>query len=170
MAIGVGLITACVAYAEIPAQPTVRHAPLFHATAAEVLPAPKAPSRQAMPAKERFAVIVERPLFSPSRQPPSEQPFAASAPRLNLSLIGVVISTEQPVALVKLDADSGPLRVNEGDEISGWRVVRIDPERILVRRDVMERELLLEFTAPALPPPQPIPPSETDGFTDDLDS
>ena len=56
MAAGVGLITACVVYAGSRAQPIVHHTPL--------LPAPAAPSRQAMPEKERFAVIVGRPLFS----------------------------------------------------------------------------------------------------------
>jgi type II secretory pathway component PulC len=161
---GAGLIMACVVYAEIRAQPMARHSSLLDATAAEVLPA--APSRQAMPEQERFAVIVERPLFSPSRQRPSAEPSGASAPSLNLSLFGVVISTDQRIALVELGADGDPLPVKQGDEISGWRVARIEPDRILIRQDMTERELLLDFAAPAPPPPESTPPPETEGSTD----
>lgn len=167
MAAGVGLITACVAYGEIQAQPMVRHAAPLHATAAEVLPAPLAPSREAMPEKETFAVIVERPLFSPSRQRPSAQPSGTAAPSLDLSLFGVVISTDQRIALVELGADGAPLPVKQGDEISGWKVARIEPDRILVQQDMMERELLLDFVAsPAPPAPEPTPPPETEGSTE----
>jgi type II secretory pathway component PulC len=164
VAAGASLITACVVYAEIRAQPMVRQTPLLDATAAEVLPA--APSRQAMPEKERYAVIVERPLFSPSRQRRSAQPSGASAPSLNLSLFGVVISTDQQIALVELGADGDPLRVKQGDEISGWRVARIEPDRILIQQDMMERELLLDFVVPAPLPTEPTPSPETEGSTD----
>lgn len=170
IAAGAGLVAACVVYAEVRAQLMVRQARLPHATAVDLLPAPQVPSLQAMPAKVRFAVIVERPLFSPSRQPPSEQLSGASAPNLNLSLFGVVISTDQPIALVKPGGNGDPLRIKEGDEISGWRVSRIEADRILVRHDVTERELLLEFAVPAPTSPESTPPSGTDGITGDLDS
>lgn len=165
-AAGAGLITACLVYGEVRAQPMVSQTALLHATAAEVLPAPLAPSREAMPEKETFAVIVERPLFSPSRQRPSAQPSGATAPSLDLSLFGVVISAGQRIALVELGADGAPLPVKQGDEISGWKVARIEPDRILVQHDMMERELLLDFVVPAPPGPEPTPPPETEGSTE----
>ena len=163
MAAGAGLITACFVYGEIRAQPMVRQTALLHATAAEALRAPLAP-REAMPEQETFAVIVERPLFSPLRQRPSAQPSGATAPSLNLSLSGVVFSSDQRIALVELDG--APLPVRQGDEISGWKVARIEADRILVQHDMMERELLLDFVAPIPPAAEPTQPPETEGSTD----
>ena len=151
------LVMACVVYAEIRARPIVHDAPLPQATAADIHSALSAPSRQAMPEKNRFAAIVERPLFSPSRQPRSMQTSAApavSAPSVDFSLFGVVIGTDEAVAVVKPDAGGNPMRVKQGEQISGWTVARIEPDRVLVRRDVLERELLLDFATPA-PPPKP---------------
>ena len=159
LAAGTCLVMVCVVFAEIRARPTIHDAPAFQATAAEGLPAPT-PSRQAMPEKNRLEAIVERPLFSSSRRPHSEQTSVASAPNLDLSLFGVVISTDEAVALVKPGAGGGPMRVKQGEEISGWTVARIEPDRILVRRDVMERELLLDFKTPAPPPPGTAVPME----------
>lgn len=160
LAVGTCLVMICVVFAEIRARPIIHDAPPFQATAAEVLPAPPTPSRQAMPEKNRLEAIVERPLFSSSRRPHSEQTSVASVPSPHLSLFGVVISTDEAVALVKPGAGGGPMRVKQGEDISGWIVARIEPDRILVRRDVMERELLLDFAAPAPPPPEPAVPKE----------
>ena len=195
LAVGTCLVMVCVVFAEIRARPIIHDAPTFQATAAEGLPAPPAPSRQAMPEKNRLEAIVERPLFSSSRRPHSEQTSVASGPSLDLSLFGVVISPDEAVALVKPGAGGGAMRVKQGEEISGWTVARIEPDRILVRRDVTERELLLDFKAPepAVPmeaeaarqggvqadwqpnegeddeqSPEPTPPSETDAAIDQL--
>ena len=162
LAAGTCLVMVCVVFAEIRARPTIHDAPAFQATAVEGLPAPPTPSGQAMPEKNSLEAIVERPLFSSSRRPHSEQTSVASVasgPSLDLSLFGVVISPDEAVALVKPGAGGGPMRVKQGEEISGWTVARIEPDRILVRRDVMERELLLDFKAP-VPPAEPAVPME----------
>jgi len=117
-----------------------------------------------MPQQETFAVIVERPLFSPSRQRLGVQPAAVTVPSLDLLLLGIVISTDQRIALVELDG--APRPVKQGDEISGWQVARIEPDRILVRHDMMERELLLDFAAPASQAAEPAPPPETGASTE----
>jgi hypothetical protein len=151
--LGAVLTMAAVVYAEIRARPAMKDEPSQSPSAAEIRIAPL-PQRQAMPQKKVFAAIVERPLFSQSRRPPSEEPSLEPAPSIDFSLSGIVISTGKPSALVKQSADADPVRIGEGEEVSGWMVERIESDRILVRHGSMETELLLDFTAPAPPPPE----------------
>jgi hypothetical protein len=161
-----GLVMAGIVYAEIRARPIIGgHVVPPVATADIHLPASTV-VRQAMPGKTSFAAIVERPLFSTSRRPKSKQVTPVPTPSLDFSLSGIVTSTNEPVALVKLGAGSGdPQGVREGETISGWTVARIEADRITVRLDVMERELLLDFAAPAPPPPpEAITPSDAQPY------
>jgi hypothetical protein len=159
-----GMVMACIIYAEIRARPTIQNMASSQG-AAEIRIASLPKPRQAMPAKISFATIIERPLFSPSRRPPSEDTTAASVPSLGFSLSGVVISTDEPFALVKPDATGDPVRIKVGEELSGWTVARIEADRILVRHDTVEKELLLDFSAPAPLPPEAAMPKDapTDG-------
>jgi type II secretory pathway component PulC len=147
-----GLILACIIYAEVRGRPTMQTAVPPHTTTWEERVASRPTQRQAMPEKARFSAIVERPLFLPSRRPPSEESVAASTPTPDVSLFGIVISTGEPFALVKPDTGGDPIRVQQGEEISGWTVDRIEADRILIRQGRTESELLLDFTAPASPP------------------
>jgi hypothetical protein len=161
-----GLVMAGIVYAEIRARPTIGNHAAPPVTTADIRLPALTVERQAMPGKASFAAIVERPLFSSSRRPKSEQAPPESTPSLDFSLSGIVTSTNEPVALVKLGAGSGdPKGVKEGEIISGWTVARIESDRITVRLDVMERELLLDFAAPAPPPPpEAITPSDAQPY------
>lgn len=149
---GASLVMACIIYAEVRARPMIQTS--SQPTMAEVRIASLPAQRQAMPEKARFAAIVERPLFSPSRRPHSEEPALVPTPTLDFSLSGIVISTGEPFALIKSGAGGDPVRMKQGEEISGWTVGRIESDRILVRHGRTERELLLDFAAPAPPPPE----------------
>ena len=163
---GAGLVMACIVYAEVRARPTIESRTLPQATAAEARIASLPPQRQAMPEKARFSAIVERPLFSSSRRPPSEEMAVAAAPTPDFSLFGVVISTGEPFALVKPGGGGDPVRVKEGEEISGWTVDRIESDRILIRHGRTEGELLLDFTAPAPAPAETATPTDAQADTD----
>jgi hypothetical protein len=118
-----------------------------------------------MPDKDRFSIIVERPLFSPVRRPNSEEPAAEPAPTLDFTLSGIVISSGEPFALLKPSAGDGLMRVKEGDDVTGWTVARIESDRIVVRQRSVEQELFLDFGAPAPPQPEttmpkPVPADE----------
>jgi len=168
---GVSLVLACVIYAEIRA-PAVEDASPLQAKAAESLPVPKAPSWPAMPTKSKFAEIVDRPLFSSSRRAQSAETSVAATQSMGFSLLGIVISTDAPVALLKPDTGGAPLSARQGDEISGWRVARIEPDRVVILHDTVERELYMDFAAPAPQPPAPEPetaepmPPEAEGQSD----
>lgn len=59
-----------------------------------------------------------------------------------LSLVGVVFSPDQKLAVVRA---SGVIqRLNEGDEIEGWRVIEIEPRWIEVERPGVVRRLSLD--------------------------
>jgi hypothetical protein len=154
---GAALVMACIVYAEIRARPLIDDMTSSQ-TAAKISIASPA-LRQEMPEKARFAAIVERPVFSPTRRPPSEE-AAAPIAALDAALSGVVISSGEQFALLKSGTSNEPVRLKEGDEILGWTVARIEPNRILVRHDTMEQELLLDFGAPAPPPPETALPNE----------
>jgi hypothetical protein len=168
---GVSLVLACVIYAEIRAPAVVDASPL-QAKAAESLPAPKAPSWPAIPTKSKFAEIIDRPLFSSSRRAQSAETSVAATQSMGFSLLGIVISTDAPVALLKPDTGGAPLSARQGDEISGWRVARIEPDRVVILHDTVERELYMDFAAPAPQPPAPEPetaepmPPEAEGQSD----
>ena len=117
------------------------------------VPAPRAPAasdagapafdlastRAPIPALESLTQTVARPLFSRDRKPGVAASATvdvaptrvASAP--NLGLIGVVIVDGEPVALVENRAERRTLRLREGDSLAGWRVQRIEPDRVLLR-------------------------------------
>lgn len=145
---GAGLVMACIVYAEIRARPVIQRVALIE-QAGEIRVPPLPKPRTAMSAKENFAVIVERPLFSPSRRPPAASAAATLTPPPDFSLFGIVISAGDPFALVKPDAGGDPVRVSEGESMSGWTVARIEADRIVIWHDTTERELLLDFSAPA---------------------
>src|SRR5690242_11129724 len=122
------------------------------------------PARRAIPEKTKFTEIVERPLFWSSRRPPFEQAPETPSAGLNYSLFGVVISTGAPVALLKADAGGDPVRVQVGEAISGWTVARIDSDRVLMKQGGMERELNLNFAAPAPPVPENLMPLDAQAY------
>ena len=104
------------------------------------------PRRAAEPAAEapaavaiEFPAIATHPLFYPTRKPwtpppppPPEPPAAVVAtpsPLTNYFLVGVVVSDSMRSALVRAQADK-ILTLSEGQEIEGWTLKEITPERL----------------------------------------
>lgn len=156
---GAGLVMACIVNAEVRARPVIEDVASSPVKAAAVLNASPA-RRQDMPEKGRFASIVQRPLFSPTRRPNSEEAAASPvAPILNVTLNGIVISSGEPFALIKASTVESLTRLMEGDQIAGWTVARIEPDRVVVRQGNIEQEVLLDFGAAAPPSPTTMPAS-----------
>lgn len=91
-----------------------------------------------------YAEITERPLFRPSRRPPdpvkavSEAQQAAEKAKQEqvhieelFALSGVVITKNETVALLHDIKNNKNLRVSEGEKVSGWRIDRVFPDRVL---------------------------------------
>ncbi len=134
-------------------------APADHSAAAPVLPADLA---FAMPGEEAFVEALERPVFSPTRRavraPDSGMPALTSA---DFSLVGVVISPDERVALVKPRNGGELARLHEGDTLAGWLAVSIAPDRVVFRNGATEEEILLDYNVAAPELPAPGPEAET---------
>ncbi|MCG8354390.1 MAG: hypothetical protein MI920_02340 [Kiloniellales bacterium] len=104
--------------------------------------------RFALPSLESFAQITARPLFRPSRRPAQQAatPEAPSGPppSLELALTGVVTSLDERVALLRVQRDAKVVRTREGEEIDGWVVQEILPDRVLLQHGATTQELLLQ--------------------------
>jgi hypothetical protein len=85
-----------------------------------------------------FSSIVERPLFTPSRRPPSatgEAKTAEAPSKLEMyDLIGVIISTGRRVALLQPRDKGEILMAMEGQNVGGWDVNAIKPTEVVLKR------------------------------------
>ena len=114
---------------------------------------PDQPSYTMAPVEE-FAAIQERPLFSPTRRPPVQGAAAAAAPEpeLQVTLVGVIISSEEQIAIVRLKDAGRFARLSVGDSFQGWILDSIEPSRITFRRGDVEEQIELTYDVP--PPVQ----------------
>jgi len=133
---------AAIVYGEITAEPTSPIAAIAPA-AAPALPVPAAEEPAfAVPPLQTYAEVTERPLFSPSRRPAAVTQQVAG-PASSLALVGVVISGDGRVALIRQGKAPALARVREGQQVEGWTVRSIAPDRVVVRNGTSEAQLKL---------------------------
>lgn len=132
----------------------------------DVAPLPEAAAFE-MPPLDDFSVIAERPLFSPTRRPAEgDAPTAAPRQMLDLTLIGVVLTGEERIAIVTPAGQGKAVRLGVGDSIRGWTLVELEPERATFERDGEEETLFLAFqTAPTPAKRQPGQQGQQNGAT-----
>lgn len=113
-----------------------------------------APPNYAMAPVEYFSSILERPLFSPTRRPPAVGAVApeTTEAKLEIALVGVIISSDEQFALVRLKDAPRIVRLSVGYSVQGWILDSIEPSRISFRRG--DVEVLIELTYDAPPPVQ----------------
>ena len=104
----------------------------------------------AMAPVEDFSSILERPLFSPTRRPPAQGVVSAAAPEpeLQVTLVGVIISSEEQIAIVRLKDAGRFARLSVGDSFQGWILASIEPSRITFRRGDVEEHVELSYDVP----------------------
>lgn len=121
---------------------------------------------------ETMRSFIDRPLFSPSRRPPSPPPTPlAPAPVIRpepsadqLRLLGTLLGPNGASALI-LDASTGVTSsMTQGETVSGWRIAAI--EAALVRLERGAQSTVLALFRPGMPPPPARPASSfEDGIT-----
>ncbi len=114
---------------------------------------PAEPSFVMAPA-ESFSAILERPLFSPTRRPPAEGTVTIETgePELEVTVVGIIISSEEQIAIIKPKGGSQFVRLSEGDSFQGWILETIEPDRITFQRGDIEEHIELTYDEP--PPVQ----------------
>jgi hypothetical protein len=111
------------------------------------------PAEQLPPSdpKEDHASVIERPLFRPARRPddPADGDQAdLSSPDLETSLLGmdlsaVIITPTLVSAWVNDPSQPRLRRLRIGDELEGWSVQTILPDRVLLERQGIQDALIL---------------------------
>ncbi len=109
------------------------------------------PAGYALPPLERFSAIIKRPLFSPSRRPPPREPEHLEQLD-SFVLEGVLISPASRTAVVEHGRPPVTAHVVEGQDIEGWTVSSILPDRIVLRHGVTQHELKLRDQIVQPPP------------------
>jgi general secretion pathway protein N len=150
------------------AAPTARDAGTVAAAAAVAEPPPAALEPYALPPLERFAAVVERPLFSPTRRmPPLAEPAAEpqaepeSAPppvaapagpeEPELRFFGTVRQGDRAAALVTFPATNAVARLAPGDRVGAWEVLEVERNRLVL--GLGEERRSFQIFGPGAPTP-----------------
>lgn len=95
---------------------------------------------------DAFSEVIERPLFRPDRRPAPVVVDAAKADgtsRQGYALLGVVIDDDMRMALLRPKGAKRTLRILEGQQIDGWTVEDVRPDRVVMRRGGVSEEVRL---------------------------
>ena len=95
--------------------------------------------------------IVERPLFYPDRRPEEEDPQLVQAPtpesepqpEAELSLIGVMLTDNIQIALIRSGTSGNVARLRLGESVADWRLEQVMPQQVILQREGETRELEL---------------------------
>lgn len=115
----------------------------------------EAPAPPTMPPLQRFSAVTERPLFSPSRQPPLQASDDSEGAWSSFALAGIVITPDSREALIRHGKPPTIAHLREGQNLEGWVVRSILPDRVVFAGGDTLHELRLT--------PKPPPSSSTNG-------
>jgi general secretion pathway protein N len=133
-----------VAVREFTAPPEMQEQPV---TTAAQKSTTSTPAAFTLPPLQRFAVITERPLFSPDRKPQQHADDSAGA-WSSFVLAGIIITPQSREALVLHGKPQTVAHVQEGQAVEGWTMTSIYPDHVVFRDGANEHELKLIAKAP----------------------
>jgi hypothetical protein len=112
------------------------------------------PTPFSLPPLQSFSSITDRPLFSQSRRPSPQGADDSLGPWSSFVLAGIIISPASREALILHGKPPTIVHVQEGQDLDGWLITSILPDRVVVRGGTTEHELRLTDKAdPAAAPP-----------------
>lgn len=112
---------------------------------------------------ELLAAILARPLFSSTRRPPqsASTDAATDSDLADTRLTGIVTEPGRRTAIFAVNGDK-PLRVAEGEAVSGWRIESITPREVSLSGPSGTKTLQPKMD-PNLAPPPGQPPTGNAG-------
>ncbi|MBV9992290.1 MAG: hypothetical protein JOZ72_13480 [Alphaproteobacteria bacterium] len=123
---------------------------------------PKVPRAEAVvpvttPALEAFAEIDARPMFAPDRKAAvMAQPGAASLAPPDVTLVGVIVSGSDSLAMLRTPSSPLATAYRIGATVSGWQLSEIAPDRVVLTAGPARNEIRLDANkAPPRPPAAP---------------
>jgi general secretion pathway protein N len=103
--------------------------------------------------EELVGTALTRPLFSSTRRPPQDAPSGAAADDLaDARLAGIVTTPGHRLAIFAVSGDK-PLKVAEGDAVSGWRIESITPREVSLSGPSGNKTLQPKIDPNLAPPP-----------------
>jgi general secretion pathway protein N len=110
--------------------------------------------RQNPRSEELVATALARPLFSSTRRPPQDAPSGATADSdlTDARLTGIVTTPHHRIAIFAVTGDK-PLKVAEGDAVSGWRIESITPREVSLSGPSGTKTLQPKLDPNLAPPP-----------------
>lgn len=118
-----------------------------------------------LPPPNHYGIVARRPLFIAERRPepppPPEdappEPTPPPSPEQKFVVFGVLLTPGAQAALLRLEEPNAkPTRVRVGEQIGEWRLERISPQGVALRKGAVLQELPL--TRPRRPGGPPVRP------------
>lgn len=102
-----------------------------------------------LPPIDALSETIERPLFREDRRPPSveeEQQEEQNVESGLFTLVGIIVSPKQRIALVKVRGSQEVLQLSEGQQANGWTVLQISAGDVIFEsRDKTETIELIDI-------------------------
>lgn len=129
LALCIGLAAAIYGEVSAPSEAVAGASPPAAASARQAKA--EAPAPPTMPPLQRFSAVTERPLFSPSRQPPLQASDDSEGAWSSFVLAGIVITPDSREALIRHGKPPIIAHLREGQNLEGWVVRSILPDRVV---------------------------------------
>lgn len=115
---------------------------------------PEVPEQQSKPASKHtiddYSAMMSRPLFNKDRIPLEKTDTGDSEEDAKaFTLVGVVLTSEQQVAIIYSKNQNQPVKVPLWEWIDGWRLVTIEDHGVVLRKGSRSIELILQRASKA---------------------
>ncbi|MES2932269.1 MAG: hypothetical protein V4805_02110 [Pseudomonadota bacterium] len=111
---------------------------------------------------QTYGEMLARPLFVPTRRPPPPPPppvpVVPPKPMMRKGqfvLLGVIITKDKKIALLREISNGKSVRVELGSEINGIKLEKLEHDKAIFKQWDDQEELILKVQA--MPKPQPMP-------------
>lgn len=126
---------------------------VFAAPATGAAQQTRATEEPQLPPIEALSETVERPLFLPNRRPPTVEETVEESEAAEsglFTLVGIIVSPNQKIALVKVRGSQEVLQLSEGQQANGWTVLEIRPGNVIFEsKDKTETIELIDIKPPS---------------------
>ena len=111
--------------------------------------APLQPEFSLPPLEQTYTEVLVRPLFVPSRRPPPvpppPPPVVPAMLKGQFMLVGVILTKEKNIALLREIANGKISRVEQGKEINGILVASMEKEKVILKQWDDKEELVMKI-------------------------
>jgi general secretion pathway protein N len=105
----------------------------------------------AMPPVQTFSAVTDRPLFAQTRRPAPQGNAESLGAWSDFTLAGIIIAPQSREVLIMHGKPPVLAHIQEGQDVDGWTVTSILPNRVVLQNGGTEHELKLVKSADPSP-------------------